>query len=188
MLQLDVSSVEVQLMEVVRAADVGVIDRRSVHGLSRCAALEIVLEDGSERGIGRGADLQGPFAGRFQPFAAMGLGEAEDADTGAEALFGMGLARRMTSIRIPVWGPLAAARLRMRSGVQLAWRRCEEGICSATVVWRRFMVIETGAALLRFGVLVRRVSTGSGRDRRLPRRTAGRSCRTRAGRSAASAS
>ena len=74
MLQHDVSSVEVRLMEVVRAADVGVIDRRSVRGLSRCAALEIVLEDGSERGIGRGADLQGPFAGRFQPFAAMGLG------------------------------------------------------------------------------------------------------------------
>ena len=125
-------------MEVVRAADVGVIDRRSVRGLSRCAALEIVLEDGSERGIGRGADLQGSFAGRFQPFAALGLGEAEDADTGAEALFGMGFGAQDDVDQDPGMGPVGGGRLRMRSGVQLAWRRCAEGICSATVVWRRF--------------------------------------------------
>ena len=41
----------------------------------------------------------------------------------------------MTSLRIPVWGPLAKVRImlpaiRMRlPRVQLAWRRCEEGIC-----------------------------------------------------------
>ena len=68
-LQHDVSSVE-----VLRAADIGVIDRRSVRGLSRCAAIEIVLEDGSDRGIGGGADLHGPFAGCFQPFGAVALG------------------------------------------------------------------------------------------------------------------
>ncbi len=72
-------------MEVVRAADVGMFDRRSVHGLSRRAAIEVVLEDGGDRGIRPGADLQGPLARRFQPFGAMGLGQAQDADTGAEA-------------------------------------------------------------------------------------------------------
>ena len=105
MLQHDVSSVEVRLMEVVWAADVEVIDRRPVRGLW-CAALEIVLEDGSERGIGRGADLQSPFASRFQPFAAMDLGEAEDADTGAEALFGMGFGAQNDADQDPGMGPV----------------------------------------------------------------------------------
>ena len=76
-------------MEVSRAADIGMIDRRSVRGPSRRAAIEVVLENGGERGVRLGADLQGPFAGGLQPFAAMGLGQAKDADAGAEALFGM---------------------------------------------------------------------------------------------------
>ena len=65
------------------------IDRRPVRGLSRCAALEFVLEDGGDGRIGGGVDLQGSFAGGLQPFRSVGLGEAKDADTGAEALFGV---------------------------------------------------------------------------------------------------
>ena len=84
MVQHDVSSVK-----VLRAADIGVIDRRPVRGLSRCAALEFVLEDGGDGRIGGGVDLQGSFAGGLQPFRSVGLGEAKDADTGAEALFGV---------------------------------------------------------------------------------------------------
>ena len=46
MLQHDVS-----LVKVLRAADIGMIDRRSVRGLTRCAAIEVVLEDGGDRGV-----------------------------------------------------------------------------------------------------------------------------------------
>ena len=56
---------------------------------SRFAAIEVVLEDRIERGIGLGADFQGPLAGRLQPVGPMGLGQAQDAYTRAEALFGV---------------------------------------------------------------------------------------------------
>ena len=87
MLQHDVS-----LMEIMRATDIGVIDRRSVRGLSGCAAIEVVLEDGANRGVRPCPDLQGPFTGGLQPFASMGPSQAKDADARAEPLFGMGFA------------------------------------------------------------------------------------------------
>ncbi len=83
-LQHDVSS-----MEVSGATDIGVIDRRPVRGLSRFVAIEVISEDGGDGGIGVGADLQGPPAGGLQPVPPMGLGQAQDADTRPEALFGM---------------------------------------------------------------------------------------------------
>ena len=54
---------DVSLMEVMRATDIGVIDRRSVRSLTGCAAIEVVLEDGGNRGVRPCSDLQGPFTG-----------------------------------------------------------------------------------------------------------------------------
>ena len=48
-------------MEVAGAADVAVIDRRPVRGPLRCAAIEIVTEDGGDGGVGRGAALSDQY-------------------------------------------------------------------------------------------------------------------------------
>ena len=77
-------------MEVFRAADVGMIDRRAVRGPLRRPAIEVVPEDGGDRGVGSGADLEGPLTGGLEPFVAMAPGQAQNADGRAEPLFGMG--------------------------------------------------------------------------------------------------
>ena len=67
------------------------LDRRSVRAaLSRGTPIELVVEDGFDRAIGFRADLDGAFGGGFDPFGAIGAGEANDAETGSKALLGMG--------------------------------------------------------------------------------------------------
>ena len=53
-------------------------------------AIEVVFEDGGDRRVGMGTDLERPFAGGLQSIGAMAAGQAEDADGRAEALFGVG--------------------------------------------------------------------------------------------------
>jgi hypothetical protein len=55
----------------------------------RAPAIEVVLEDGGDGGIGAGADLERPLASGLEALAAMAFGEPEDADAGAKALLGM---------------------------------------------------------------------------------------------------
>ena len=56
-------------MEVTGATDVGVAYRRPVRGGAGRLAIEVVLQDRVDRGVGARADLQRPTAGGLQPFA-----------------------------------------------------------------------------------------------------------------------
>src|SRR6516165_445529 len=76
-------------VEVGGAADVVVRYRRPVRGLGRTLAIEIVLQDRVDGAIGARADLERAAAGDFESLVAVGLGEPQDADTGAEALLGV---------------------------------------------------------------------------------------------------
>ena len=53
-------------------------------------AIEVVVEDGLDRAVGPGADIERPRRGRLDPVGAERLDQPHDAETGAEALFGMG--------------------------------------------------------------------------------------------------
>ena len=65
-------------------------DRRSVRGaLARRTPVKVVVEDGFDRAVGPGADVDGAFGGGFQALGAMGTREPDDAKAGAKALFGM---------------------------------------------------------------------------------------------------
>lgn len=78
-------------VEISCAADVGVSNRRPVHGLLGPSAMQIVLQDGIDRAVRGPTDLDGALAGRLQGLAAMGFGQADDAEAGAKSLFGMRL-------------------------------------------------------------------------------------------------
>ena len=78
-------------MVVARPADVGVKDRSGVRGApGRRPPIELVVEDGFDGAVGPGADLDGPLGGGFEARGAEGAGEANNAETGAIALLGMG--------------------------------------------------------------------------------------------------
>ena len=65
-------------------------DRRAVRGALGCGlAIELVVEDGADRAVAARADLKGPQASRFDALAAEGFDEPDNAQAGAEALFGM---------------------------------------------------------------------------------------------------
>src|SRR5208282_1759008 len=65
-------------------------DRRSVRGaLASGTPVEVVVEDGFDRAVGRRADVDGAFGGGFQTLGAMGTRESDDAQAGAKALLGM---------------------------------------------------------------------------------------------------
>ena len=65
-------------------------DRRSVRGaLARGTPVKVVVQDGFDRAVGAGADVDGAFGGGVQALGAMGTGEPDDAQTGAKALLGM---------------------------------------------------------------------------------------------------
>src|SRR6516162_9825464 len=77
------------LMVVARLADVGVEQRDLVDGRWRRTSVELVIEDRAHRAIGQGADLDGSGRGGFEASGAKRPHQADDAQTGAEALFGM---------------------------------------------------------------------------------------------------
>ena len=80
-------------MEVTRATDVVVDDRRPVRGDCGPLAIAVGLQDRVDGGVGARADLQRPAAGGLQPLSPVALGEPQDADAGAEALLGVGASR-----------------------------------------------------------------------------------------------
>ena len=57
--------------------------------LARRTPVKVVVEDGFDRAVGPGADVDGAFGGGFQALGAMGTREPDDAKAGAKALFGM---------------------------------------------------------------------------------------------------
>ena len=80
-------------VEVAGAADVGVGDRRPVRGRRGPSAIEVGLQDRVDRGVGARADLERAAAGGLEPVGAVGSGQPQDAEAGAEALLGMACAR-----------------------------------------------------------------------------------------------
>jgi hypothetical protein len=66
-------------------------DRSGLRGaLGRGPPIELVVEDGFDRAIGPGADLDGALGGGLDARRAERACEPNDAETGAIALFGMG--------------------------------------------------------------------------------------------------
>src|ERR1700751_5934380 len=76
-------------MVVARPAYVGVEQRGVVDGRSRRCAVELVIEDRAHRAVGQGADLDGSGRCGFEASGAERPNQADDAETGAEALFRM---------------------------------------------------------------------------------------------------
>ena len=64
------------------------IDGPSVAAAGRLG-IEVALEDRIDGGVGACADLKRRAAGGLQPLPAVTLGQADDADRGAEALLGV---------------------------------------------------------------------------------------------------
>lgn len=65
-------------------------DRHAVCGaLLGGVAIEIVVEDGLERSVGPGADIESPRRGRLDSLGAEGFDQTDDAETRPEALFGV---------------------------------------------------------------------------------------------------
>jgi hypothetical protein len=78
------------LMVVTGTADVGVKDRDSVSSrLVRSLAVELIVEDRAYRAVGQRADLDGAHRCRFEAIDSERSHQADDAEAGAEALFGM---------------------------------------------------------------------------------------------------
>src|SRR6267378_3206590 len=75
-------------MVVAGAADVLVDQERRLRG-GGGGMLSAVLQDRADRAVGAGAEHQRTGAGGIDPFGAIALDQAQDADAGAEALFGM---------------------------------------------------------------------------------------------------
>src|ERR1700750_2167463 len=76
---------------VARSANVGVEDRHAIGGwLLGSLAIELVVEDGSHRAVGQGADLDRPRGGGFQAIGAERPHQPHDAEAGSEALLGVG--------------------------------------------------------------------------------------------------
>ena len=66
-------------------------DRHAVCGaLVRSVAIELVVEDGTDRSVGERADLDGACGGGFETIGAERSGEAQNAEAGSESLLGMG--------------------------------------------------------------------------------------------------
>ena len=77
----DVSaSIVFSSMEVAGATDVRVDYRRPVRGGGGPSAIEVVLQDGVDRGVGARADLERATAGGFEPLGAEAVGVPQDAD------------------------------------------------------------------------------------------------------------
>ena len=65
-------------------------DRRLLGGaLERRLAIKIVVEDGFDRSVGPGADLDRPCGRGFKALGTEGPRQADNAEAGPEALFGM---------------------------------------------------------------------------------------------------
>src|ERR1700756_1001999 len=76
-------------MVVARPADVGVQQRDVIDGRWRRRSVELVIEDRAHRAVGQGADLDGSGRCGFEASGAERPNQADDAETGAEALFRM---------------------------------------------------------------------------------------------------
>jgi hypothetical protein len=84
----------------------------------RSLPIELVVEDGTDRSVGKRADLDGARGGCFEPRGAECTRQPQDAEAGSEALFGVRLP--LSSQSAAVAEPMRVASLRMRPTVQSA--------------------------------------------------------------------
>lgn len=81
---------QISLVVVAGAADVGVKDRHAVRWALMCGMpIELVVEDGANRAVSERADLDGARGSGFEPAATERTRQTENAQAGAESLFGM---------------------------------------------------------------------------------------------------
>src|SRR5271168_5238382 len=110
---------------VAAATDVAVPDGLGVGGsVGQEGLVEAGLEDRSDRPIARCANADPTATCGFEALRPIGLLHPQNAETGSEALLGMGLCPH----------DRLAQRDRGRAGVQKAYRRCALGMCSGIVV------------------------------------------------------
>src|SRR5260370_21078340 len=77
-------------MVVAGSGDMGGEDWHTIGGPSlRRLTIELVVEDRTHRAVGQRADLDGARCRRFETLGAERTHQAHDAETGAEALFGV---------------------------------------------------------------------------------------------------
>src|SRR5246500_5756063 len=76
---------------VARSPDIGVEDRHAIGGWPLGSlAIELVVEDGSHRAVGQGADLDCPRGGGFETIGAEWPHQPDDTEAGPEALLRVG--------------------------------------------------------------------------------------------------
>ena len=97
-------------------------------------AVEPVLQDRLDDPVGEGADGEGTGQAASSRASAVPLAEADDAESGAEALLGMGPGRHDLVASSAVEGPVFSAQAMIGAG-STAWRRCDSGIWAGSVVW-----------------------------------------------------
>jgi hypothetical protein len=96
-------------------------DRRAVRGtLVRGVSIELVVEDGTDRSVGKRADLDGARGGGFQPCDTERRASRRMPRQDRNPCSGWGLCSRIRSHNAAVAGPRRAASLRMRPMVQSA--------------------------------------------------------------------
>ena len=71
--------------------------------------------------VGARADGHGPGTRGLEAGVAIALGETQDTEAGAVALFGVRRSARMASTRAAVWGPIVLAQVMKREGVHSRW-------------------------------------------------------------------
>ncbi len=108
-------------MVIAAATDVAVLNGRLVrHGLRAIGTVEVVAQDRDDRAVGAGADIDAALAGSLDALSALAAHQAQDAETGAEALFGVRLGSEDQLHQGAVAGPIRAASRSSRAGVQSA--------------------------------------------------------------------
>src|SRR5438552_1152738 len=112
-------------------------DRHTIGGWPlRSLAIELVVEDRAHRAVSQGADLDRPRGGGFEAIGAEWPHRRTMPRQARKPCSGWGRRSRISSHSAAVAGPIEAASRRMRSTVQLAYRRWLDGMCSGTVVCR----------------------------------------------------
>ena len=108
-------------MVVAAATDVAVLNGRLVrHGLRAIGPVEVVAQDRGDRAVATGANIDAALAGRLDAFGALGAHQSQDAEAGAETLFGVRLGMQDLLDQGGGDGPITAASRFIRSGVQSA--------------------------------------------------------------------
>ena len=96
------------------------IEQRRSAAAGRARLIELVGEDGRHAFVGERADRDGAGGDRFGALGIDAAIEPQNAEAGAESLFGCSRLASTATISPSVLGPIFAAQWRKRSGVHSA--------------------------------------------------------------------